>query len=156
MKTLCSTLLVLLACGVWTLMEAAPRPPAATQIGEVSSTMSGTLIPRGGKFFLTDDTTRASVEVRGMGLQKYAGSKVKVTGVLSPGSGGSQQILTLSQVSRVATAGLGGGKAAAAGVKTGLSKAAVVGIAGGATAGTVGTLYAAEVIGGEEAPVSRK
>jgi hypothetical protein len=47
-------------------------------------------------------------------------------------------------------------KAAAPGVKAGLSKAAIVGIAGGGTAATVGTLYATDVIGGEEKPVSAK
>ena len=45
-------------------------------------------------------------------------------------------------------------KAAAPGAQAGLSKAAIVGIAGGGTAATVGTLYATDVIGGEDKPVS--
>jgi hypothetical protein len=115
--------------------------------------MSGTLTANGGKFFLTDDVTGAKVEVRGEGLGKYAGQKVNLTGELAPGTAGSPQVLTTSSVTRTAAVG---GKAAAAGVKAGMSKAAVVAVAGAGTAATVGTLYATDVIGGQETPVSRQ
>jgi hypothetical protein len=115
--------------------------------------MSGTLTANSGKFFLTDEATKLKVEVRGADLQQYVGQKVSVTGKVAAGPAGSPQVLTVSQISRAAATG---GRAAAAGVKGGLSKAAVVGIAGGATAATVGTLYATDVIGGEEESVSRK
>ena len=105
---------------------------------------------------LKDQATNKTFEVRGEGLEKYVGQRITVTGQLTPGATGALDIVTVSQVSRAAAAAPLGGKAAAAGVKAGLSKAVVVGIAGGATAATVGTLYAADVIGGEEEAVSRK
>lgn len=143
MKIFVFTLAALLVCGALAITSAAPGQP---------SSMSGTLTVNSGKFFLTDEATRLTVEVRGADLRRYAGQKVSVKGVVSPGLADSPQVLTVSQISRAAI----GGRAAAAGVKAGLSKAAVVGIAGAATAGTVGTLYAADVIGGEEAAVSRQ
>jgi hypothetical protein len=116
--------------------------------------MSGTLTSQNGKFFLTDSATGTKVEVRGEALQKYVGQKVTVAGQVTPGAAGSPQVLVASSVSRAAA--ISGGKAAAAGVKGGLSRAAIVGVAGGATAATVGTLYATDVIGDEDQPVSRK
>lgn len=147
-------MLALLACVSIGTMLAAEQTPASTQAGHASSTMSGTLTAKQGKFFLTDEATRSTVEVRGEGLKKYAGKQVNLTGELMTGSGGSPQVLIVSEVS-VKAAGLGS-SAAAAGVKSGLSKAAVVGLAGGATAATVGSLYATDVIGDNETSVSRK
>ena len=153
MKRMFAMFAAMLVCGALAVATATPRSPAPTQAGQASSTMSGTLTTKGGQFFLTDSTTGTTVEVRAAGLQKHVGHKVTITGQVSPGSAGSPQILTASSVSRGAAVG---GKAAAAGVKAGLSKAAVVGIAAGATATTVGTLYAADVLGTEEQSISQK
>ena len=143
MKKMLLTLGALLAFGTCSFATAAQQP----------ATMSGVLTSKNHKFFLTDDATRTTVEVRGEGLKKHVGQKVNLTGELTAGQSGSPQVLTISGVSRAAAAG--SSKAAAAGVKSGLSKAAVVGIAGAGTAATVGTLYAADVIGDEETSVSR-
>jgi hypothetical protein len=153
MKQMLLTMAALLLSSVFALATAAARPPSA-QAGQASQTVSGTLTAKDGKFFLTDSATGITVEVRGEGLQKHAGQKVTATGVVAAGAAGSPQVLTVSSISRASAAV--GGKAAAAGVKAGLSKAAVVGIVGGATAASVGTLYATDVIGGEEEPVSRR
>ena len=149
------TLAALLACATLQVASAARPPATSTQAGRTSSTMSGTLTEDKGKFFLTDEASKVTVEVRGEGLQQYAGQTVNLTGQLVPGSTGSPEILIVSEVGRKA-AGAVTAKAAGAGIKAGLSKAAVVGIAGAGTAATVGTLYAADVIGSSETPVSRK
>ncbi len=130
----------LLVCSALAYATGAPRSPAPP------TTMSGTLTSKEGEFYLTDEASNSTVEVRGDGLQRYVGQKVNVTGQVTAGPEGSR-VLTANQVSRAA-ASLGG-KAAAAGVKAGLSKAAILGIAGGgATAATVGSLYAVGVFTG--------
>ena len=144
------TLATLLACAALGVASAGQSPASSNQVGQTSLKMSGTLTENEGKFFLTDDASRSTVEVRGPGLEKYAGEKVNLTGDLVPGATGSQDILIISEVSRKA-AGVVTGKAAAAGVKSGLSKTLVIGFAGAGTAATVGTLYA---INETEAPVS--
>jgi hypothetical protein len=153
MKRLVSTLLAVLACSVFAVAVAAPRPPASTQVGQTTTTVSGTLTAKGNKFYLSDEASGSTVEVRGAGLQKYVGSKITATGQMTPSPAGTPGILTASQVSRKAAVVA---KAAAPGVKAGISKVAVVALAGGATAATVGSLYATDVIGGQEDSVSRK
>ncbi|HYP07125.1 MAG TPA: hypothetical protein VER03_12915 [Bryobacteraceae bacterium] len=149
------TLAALLACAAIGVASAARPPAASNHAGRISSTTTGTLTEKEGKFFLTDDTSHTRYEVRGEGLQKYAGQKVSIGGQVVPGSTGSPDILIVSEVSRKAAAAPIG-KAAAPGVKAGLSKAAIVTVAGAGTAATVGTLYAADVIGGSDTSMSRK
>ncbi len=148
------TLAILLACATIGIASAARPPASSMQAGQTTSTVSGTLTESGGKFYVTDDATRTTFEVRGEGLQKYVGKKVDLTGQLVPGSTGSPEILIISEIGKKAAGAVTGGTAA--GVKGGLSKAAVIGLAGGGTAATVGSLYASDVIGGSEASVSRR
>jgi hypothetical protein len=145
------TMAILLACATLAVASAAQSP--ASQAGQMTTSMSGSLTEKGGKFFLKDEASHSTVEVRGEGLQSYVGQNVNLTGQVVPGSTGSPEILIVSEVSRK-VAGVATGKAAAAGVKAGLSKAVVIGAAGGGTAATVGSLYAADVIGGSEKSVS--
>lgn len=153
MKKLVSTLAALLACGVFAMANEIPQGSTAPQIGQAAATMSGALKVESGKFFLTDEASGVTVEVRGERLQKYVGKSITVTGQVTPGPAGSPEVLIVTGVSRTAAVA---GKTAAAGIKAGMSKAAIVGIAGAGTAATVGSLYATDVIAGEEAPVSRK
>jgi hypothetical protein len=146
MKSMMLRVTAVLVCAVLAAMAAPPGSQA-------ESTMSGTLTSADGKFFLTDEATRTSVEVRGEGLEKYVGQRIRVSGQVAPGPAGAPQVLAASQVSRAAA--VAGKAAKAAGVKAGLSKAAVVAVGAGATAATVGALYAADVIG-EDKPVSRE
>jgi hypothetical protein len=152
MKKILFSVAALLVLGTFAL-PAAPRPGSAAQTtspGGVS--VSGKLTTKAGKFYITDDATHVRMEVRGDGLQRWVGQKVRISGDVSSTGAGQPQVLTASQVNHTAAVA---SKAAAAGVKSGVSKAAVIGVAGGTTAGTVGGLYAADVIGSEEEPVSR-
>ena len=148
MKGTLLKLAALLVCSALAYAAGAPRSPAS------STTMSGTLTSKDGEFYLTDEASNSTVEVRGEGLQKYVGQKISVTGQVSAGPEGSPVVLNATQVSRAAALG---GKAAAAGVKSGLSKGAIFGIAGGgAAAATVGALYATGVFNGSSKSASRQ
>src|SRR5208283_2807077 len=141
-------LVALLVCSALAIATGAPRSPAS------STTMSGTLTSKDGEFYLTDEASNSTVEVRGEGLEKYLGQKVSVTGQVSAGPEGSPVVLNATQVSRAAALG---GKAAAAGVKSGLSRGAIFGIAGGGVAAaTAGALYATGVFNGSSNPASRQ
>ena len=145
-----------LAFSAFTLPAASPRPGASTQSGPSQMSVSGKLTTKVGKYFIADSATKSTFEVHGQNLQQWVGQNVRVSGQMSAGVAGQPQVITLSQIDKVGAAvGVGSGKAAAAGLKAGLSNAAVVGVAGGATAATVGTLYATDVIGGDDQPVSR-
>lgn len=125
------------------------------------ASLTGVVTAKDGKYFVTDESTRTTAEVRGEGLEKYVGAKVQIRGKSLTGvtpAPGATLVFAVSDITPVGVgaAAAGGGKAAAAGVKAGLSKAAITGIAAGATAGTVGALYATDVIGGDEEPVSRR
>jgi hypothetical protein len=125
-----------------------------------SSTISGTLARRNGRFFLTDETSRVTVELRGTGLEKVVGSTIQVAGQTMKGvtpAAGASHVVAVTEFSVVGGATSGAaGKAAAAGVKAGLSKGAIAVIGGVAVAGTVGTLYATDVVGGDEETTSRR
>ena len=153
MKNILLSTIALLLCSAFLPAAAAPRPGSSAQAGQPSATsVSGKLTAKSGKFFVTDEATGKTIEVRGEGLQRWVGKNVQLTGQMNSPAAGEAQVMTVSHVGQAtATAG----KAAAAGVKGGLSKAAVVGIAGGGTAATVGTLYATDVIGSDQ-PASRR
>jgi hypothetical protein len=125
-----------------------------------SSKLSGTLSRRNGRFFLTDETSRVTVELRGTGLERVVGSKIQVTGQTMSGvtpAAGASHVVSVSEFNVVGGAASGAaGKAAAAGMKAGLSKGAIAVIGGVAVAGTVGTLYATDVVGGDEETTSRR
>lgn len=144
----------LLVCSVFAVAADVPPAPGSPPVGPDSTTLSGTLIAKGGMFFLSDEATGLTWEVRGPGLKKDAGHRVRLTGTVKLVAAGSQQVLIVGQSSRLSAIG---GKTAAAGLKMGLPKAAVIGIAaGGATAATVGGMYAAGVFSGNDQAASRK
>jgi hypothetical protein len=150
MKKLMITLVSVLLMGTLATAFAAPQTPAPSR----SQAMSGKLTSKDGKLFLKDEATHKVVEVRGEGLQEHVGQRVALQGELFAGATDSPEVLVISEASRKAAAGAPGSKAAAAGVKSGWSKVAIVGVAGAGTAATIGSLYAADVIGGQEKPVS--
>ena len=128
-----------------------PQAAAATAVK-----MTGVIESREGAFFLTDETTKVTVQLlEGVDVTKNAGKRVEITGSAIPGSnpaaGASQVVRTVTikpvdnNKGKVAAAGVGGAAApggAAAG--TGLSGAAIGAIVGGvAVAGTLGGLAAA-------------
>ena len=106
--------------------------------------MTGVLHPKDGKFFLTDATTKVTVELIGADLDRYAGKTVEVTGSSIPGAPaatGASQVVRVVTIKLVSSKGKA---AAAAGAAGGLSTGATVAIIGGvAVGGTVGGLAAA-------------
>jgi hypothetical protein len=114
--------------------------------------ISGVLEQKGGKFFLTDATTRVRVELEGPDLAEYVGQKVEIAGSLipdaSPASGASQVVRVVS-VKALPQAG--------AVARGGLSGRAVAVIVGGvAVGGTAAGLAAAGTFSGGSAPASAK
>jgi len=106
--------------------------------------MTGVLQAKDGKFFLTDATTKVTVELIGPDVDRYAGKTVEVTGSSIPGAPaatGSSQVVRVVTIKVVSSKGKAAAAAAAAG---GLSTGATVAIVGGvAVGGTVGGLAAA-------------
>ena len=127
--------------------------------------MTGVIESRSGAYFLTDETTKVTIQLlEGADVTKNVGKKVEVTGSAIPGAnpvGGASQLVRTVTVKPVGEqeqswcrrgrwcgaaggAAAVGGAAAGAGAAAGLSGAAVGAIVGGvAVAGTVGGLAAA-------------
>ena len=129
--------------------------------------MTGVIESRNGAYFLTDETTKVTIQVlEGAEVSKYVGKKVEITGSSIPGAnpaaGASQLVRAVTikpvggkgKAGAVAAAGAGAaggaaggaaaGAAVGAGAAAGLSGAAVGAIVGGvAVAGTAGGLAAA-------------
>ena len=151
------------------MLVARVLPGAALQLkqtGASGTQLTGKLTERGGKYFLTDETTKVTVELRGSNLKSMVGKQVQVVG--SPAAGetaaaGASQVINVTQITEAgskkrgaAAAGAGGGAAAGAGTTSGLSTTTIAVLGGvAATAGIVGGLYAAGTIGGGETTVSR-
>lgn len=147
---------VLLAVSLAGIAAAAP-PDTSAAASQQATTITGKITTGNGQFFVEDAATQKSVQVVGKNLAKWAGMRVKVTGVITQGTIADPQTLAITSIHRagMAMAGAGAGTAAA-GVKAGVSTAAIAAIGGGATAATVGSLYATHVIGGDDTPVSRQ
>jgi hypothetical protein len=111
--------------------------------------MTGVLEARNGAYFLTDETTRVTVQIESADAFKYVGKHVEITGSSMPDAtpaGGASQLVKAVTIKSVSVGGAGatGGAAAGAGSAPGLSGAAIGAIVGGvAVAGTVGGLAAA-------------
>ncbi len=121
-----------------------------------SATLTGTVTTDGKRFFLTDETTKVKVELRGDKLAGMVGKRVTVTGSAindgQPLPAGVTQALAVSGITLTPAAG---GAAGAARATTGLSAAKLAVIGGVAAAATVGGLAAAGTIGGSNSTVSR-
>jgi hypothetical protein len=124
---------------------------------------SGCLVLKDGKYLLTDETTRVTLQLQGPGLEKEVGNRVEVTGAVDPAPAvaGATQLINVRTVNRQAkgcsslaaakppaqaggAAGAGGGAAAGAGISTGATVAIVGGIAAAATVGglaATGTIF---------------
>lgn len=124
----------------------------AGALAAASTSVTGTLKQESGKFVLVDEATQTRFEIRGDGLGKLVGSHVKISGELINGNTPAP-IVELSSATKVAGVVT---KTAAAGVKTGVAKSTLLAVGSVAVGGAVGGLYAADVIGGEEEPASRR
>jgi hypothetical protein len=114
-------------------------PPQAS--GNDAVKLSGKVTEREGKFFLTDATTKVTVQIQGTDLASFVGKNVAITGSVIPGvpaALGASQVVQVTSESILA--GAGGGAAAATGLAVG-AKLAIIG--GVAVVGTTGGLAAA-------------
>jgi hypothetical protein len=120
-----------------------------------STTLTGILTKDGNRFFLTDETTKVKVELRGGKIGGMVGERVTVVGTAvddgKPLPAGVAQVVAVGSLTVAPAAG---GAAGAAGA-TGVSAAKLAIIGGVAAAATVGGLAAAGTIGGNNATVSR-
>ena len=106
--------------------------------------ITGVIESRNGAFFLTDETTKVTVQlVESAEVSKYAGREVEITGSSIPGAnpvGGASQVVsavTVTPVNKRRKAGAAGAGGAGAGAGAGLSGAAIGAIVGGVAAGGV-------------------
>ena len=110
-----------------------------------------------GKYLLTDEATKVTVELRGERIAQLKGKAVQVTGAILAGetpAPGASQIIIVREAMAVKAAV--GAAAAGAATSTGISTTTIAVIGGAAAVGgTVGGLYAADVIGGSDTPTSR-
>lgn len=122
--------------------------------------VSGTLEQKSGRFLLTDEVTKVTVEVTGEDLGKWTGHKVEVTGVGDPAASpakGASQVVHAKDVRKadVAIAAGTGGAASGSGTGSGALVTTVAVVGGVAAAATVGGLAAADSNSGSPAPNSR-
>jgi len=128
-----------------------PQQAASTELK-----LTGVVESRDGAYFLTDETTKVTVQIEGANVSKHVGKMVQITGSsvpnANPAGGASQlvRIVAIKQVAAGSAAAAGsGGAGAGAGAGTGLSVAAIGAIVGGvAVAGTLGGLAAAGTFSG--------
>lgn len=114
--------------------------PTAVQV-------TGIVEARDGAFFLTDETTKVTVQLTGIDLAKNVGKMVTITGTSVPDAapaGGASQVVHVANVKKVpAGAGAAAAGSGGAGSSAGLSTVAIVAIVGGvAVAGAIGGLAA--------------
>lgn len=143
-------------------MALAFNPQAA---GANSVKMTGVIETRNGAYFLTDETTKVTVQIESNDVSNFVGKRVEIVGSsisgANPAGGASQLVraVSIKSVKGGVTGASGGGAAAAgtgAGASTGLSGAAIGAIVGGvAVAGTLVGLAAAGTFS-SDAPVSRQ
>lgn len=127
-----------------------------------AATLTGCVVKRDGSFFLTDETARITVELRGGGVERHVGRRVEVRGSFlagaTPASGASHVIepSTLKELSRSCPGPAGPGAASAGAAGAGMSTASKAVIAGVIVA-AAGAGTAIAVTGEDQppAPISR-
>jgi hypothetical protein len=135
-------------------------PGAALQLSQAAdrtTRLTGKVRSVNGRYLLTDETTKVTVELRGDKVAKMVGKRVDVTGSVIAGeaAAGASQIVAVSTVAVKAGAAAG---AASAGAAAGHMSTTTIAVIGGVAAAgaTVGGLAAAGTIGGDDSPsVSR-
>lgn len=131
-------------------------------VAATTSKLTGAIESKGGIFFLTDETTKVRVELRGSNLKHLVGQRVQVTGTSASGetpAGDASQVILVTSSAQVTVLGAGstaaGGVAAGAAVATGIPATTVAIVGGVAAAGTVGGLAAAGTFSSNVGTVSR-
>jgi hypothetical protein len=130
--------------------------------------MTGVIESRSGAYFLTDETTKVTIQVlEGADISKYVGNKVEITGSSIPGANpvaGASQLVRAVTIKPVggkgkagaaaafgaggAAAGTGAGTAAGTAAAAGAGTAAAAGLSGAAVGAIVGGVAVAGTVGG--------
>jgi hypothetical protein len=113
--------------------------------------MSGMVLFKDGRYFLRDEKSGRTIELRGNAVKHYSHKRVTVSG-RATGPPGSTEVILVSKIS-TGTAGAGPTAAPAATTK-GMSGVTMTAIGTAAAAGLVGSLYLSGSIG-EDQPASR-
>lgn len=129
-------------------------PGSAVQVsgaGDTPSVFTGIVRKQKGKYLLTDTATQQTVELRGAQVAAMTGKLVRVSGPVLAGetpAPGASAIISVAEAAVVKAGAGAAGAAASSGIST-----TTVAVIGGAVAvgGTLGGLYAADVIGGSSA-----
>jgi len=106
--------------------------------------LTGVLTEEDGHFFLTDETSKTKVELKGDNLKAMVGKRIQVTGNADPSAVPSKdatQVVLVTQAAVVAATTAGAGTAAGAAAATGISHGAIiagVGVAGAGAAAGIG------------------
>jgi hypothetical protein len=106
------------------------------------ASLTGCLVKQDGHYYLTDETARVTVELKGGRLEKLVGHKIEVTGAQVPAAvpaGSATQVIQVSDTKDAGKGCSGGAALAAAG------GAAAGGAAAGGAAGATGAAVGAAV-----------
>lgn len=143
--------------GTLALMGAPPETPRTGTNVEVASfqpadvRLVGTITAKGNGYILTDPKTGIVAELRGKELKRFAGMSVtiegKVAGRKASESGNSTLAVQIVRITSNANKAMQSSFAAGTGM--------TVALIGSAVGGTVGGLYAAGVLGGDDKPASK-
>ncbi|MCZ2157448.1 MAG: hypothetical protein LC114_26730 [Bryobacterales bacterium] len=124
------------------LLEGNAVQLSATEGGATASTkLTGVVTHKAGTYFLTDEVTGVTAELRGEQIAKYVGKQITATGDLAAGTtpaAGAEYVVVVHSIELPAAAS-GSAAAAAAGMSVAAKAGIVAGIAvaGGVTAGVV-------------------
>lgn len=115
---------------------------SAAQGGATASTkLTGVVTHKAGKYFLTDEVTGVTAELRGEQMAKHAGQRITASGDLAAGAtpAAGAEYVVIVQTIELPAAVSGAGVAAGAGMSLAAKAGIVAGIAvaGGVTAGVV-------------------
>lgn len=134
-------MLTFVALAIATLEGSAGESPAIT--GVVSHQVNA--------WFVTDEVSKLTYEVRGRSFAKFAGKRVTLHGSLAPAAEGQTAIVQVEQIKLATPAGVNAA-AGAVGVKSGFVGAPMYAAAGAAAAAaTVGGMYASGTFGSDQA-----
>ncbi len=126
-------------------------------VGGNKAVLKGMLYKQDGKYLLTDETSKVTVELRGSNLEKLVGKTIQVNGSVVAGetpAAGAAQVINVTSATPV-PAGAAGAAPAGAGAASGISTTTIV-IAGVAVAagGTIAGLAAAGTLSGDDTAVT--
>ena len=119
---------------------------------DVVTRVTGTLRQQNGRYLLTDQVTRVTVEITGPGLKAHVGHVIQVTGTLNTSAApvaGASQVIAATSIQTVLAGGGGAVPAGTGGGHGGIGITTIAIIGGVAVAATLGGLAAAGALPGQ-------